>query len=91
MAEIGIVLLFFFVGLNINLKDFKKNIKESALVTLFKSLLPLLFGFLISKFIFGFDVITSLIIGVVLSATSQVISINLLDELGYLKTKIGNH
>ena len=90
LAEIGIVLLFFFVGLNINLKDFKKNIKESALVTLFKSLLPLLFGFLISKFIFGFDVITSLIIGVVLSATSQVISINLLDELGYLKTKIGN-
>lgn len=89
-AEIGLILLFFFVGLNINLKEFKSNIKESFLISSFNFLIPLAAGFLISKFILNFDTITSLIIGVTLSATSQAVAVNLLDELNVLKTRIGN-
>src|SRR3989344_8624677 len=90
LAELGIILLFFFVGLNMDLKQFKFNVKESFLVSLFNSLVPLFLGFLVFKFIFNFNTITSLVIGVTLSATSQVISVNLLDELKLLKSRVGN-
>ncbi len=36
-ANIGILLLFFFVGLEINIVQFKKNAKEGILVSLFKT------------------------------------------------------
>ncbi len=90
LAEIGIIFLFFFVGLNINLREFKFNFKESFLISLFNFLLPLTAGFLISRFFLGFEVLTSLIVGITLSATSQVFAVNLLEELKIFKTKVGN-
>ena len=90
LAEIGIIFLFFFVGLNINLREFKLNFKESFLISLFNFLLPLTAGFLISRFFFGFEVLTSLIVGITLSATSQIFAVNLLEELKIFKTKVGN-
>src|SRR3989344_1784407 len=49
LADIAVVFLFFFVGLNINLKEFKLNITESFLVSLFNFLFPLIAGFIISS------------------------------------------
>src|SRR3989338_461250 len=48
LTNIGIILLFFFVGLEIDLKKFRKNIKESAMISLFNTFFPLAFGFLVS-------------------------------------------
>lgn len=90
LSDLGIILLFFFVGLNINLREFKFNIRESSSVSFFSSLIPIALGFLVSKYFLNLDVITSLTIGVALSATSQIISVNLLEELNIMKTKIGN-
>ena len=90
LADIAVIFLFFFVGLNINLREFKHNIKESFAVSFFTSLLPLLAGFLISRFLLDYELLTSIIIGIVLSATSQIIAVNLLEELKIFKTKVGN-
>lgn len=90
LADIAVIFLFFFVGLNINLREFKINIKESFTVSFFTSLLPLLAGFLISRFLLGYELLTSIIIGIVLSATSQIIAVDLLEELKIFKTKVGN-
>ena len=88
LADIAVVFLFFFVGLNINLKEFKLNIKESFLVSLFNFLFPLIAGFLISRFVLKFEILTSIIIGITLAATSQIVAITLLEELKIFKTKI---
>ena len=90
IANIGIILLFFFVGLEINLKQFKRNFKESSLIAIFNTLIPFIAGYLASKFLFNFNNITSLIIGISLSVSSQSISLDILDELKLLKSKIGN-
>lgn len=90
LADVGIVLLFFFVGLEINFQEFKRNIKESSAISLFNTSLPLLVGFLIAYFMFHLSAITSLIIGVCLAVSAQAISLDLLDELGLLKKRIGN-
>lgn len=90
LADVGMVLLFFFVGLEINLREFRKNIKESSAISLCNTSLPLLIGFFVVHFGFGLSVTTSLIIGVCLAVSAQVISIDFLEELNLLKTRIGN-
>jgi len=90
ITNIGIMLLFFFVGLEISIVQFKKNFKETSLIAVFNTLLPLSAGFLVSRFLFNFNNITSLIIGISLSVSSQAISLDILEELKLLKSKIGN-
>ena len=90
MTNIGIILLFFFVGLEINFTRFRKNMKESSLIALFNTTIPLFFGFIVCRALFDFDNITSLIIGISLSVSSQAVSLDILEESKMLKTKIGN-
>ena len=90
ITNIGIILLFFFIGLEINIKQFRKNFKESSLIAVFNTIIPLIAGFLAGKFLFGFNSITSLIIGISVSVSSQAISLDILEEVNLLKSKIGN-
>ena len=90
ITNIGIILLFFFIGLEINIKQFRKNFKESSLIAVFNTIIPLIAGFLVGKFLFGFNSITSLIIGISVSVSSQAISLDILEEVKLLKSKIGN-
>src|SRR3989338_8527720 len=55
LANIGIILLFFFIGLELNLRKFRKNLKESAYIAFFNTLIPFVFGFLAARFLFGLD------------------------------------
>lgn len=90
ITNIGIILLFFFVGLEINLKEFKRNFRESSHIAIFNTLIPLLAAFLAGRFLFGFNNITSIILGISVSVSSQAISLDILEELKLLKSKIGN-
>ncbi len=90
LADVGIVLLFFFVGLEISVREFRRNLKQSASISLFNTSIPFIIGFLASHFAFDLGITTSLIIGVCLSVSAQAISIDLLDELGMIRTKLGN-
>lgn len=90
LANIGIILLFFFVGLEINLKGFNKNVKKSAMISLFNTLIPLVVGIFVATRLFHFDMISSIVIGISLSVSSQAISLDILEEAKLLKSKIGN-
>ena len=90
ITNIGIILLFFFVGLEINLAKFKKNFKESSLIAIFNTLIPLTLGFIVGRFLFGFNNIASLVIGISVSVSSQAISLDILEEAKLLKSRIGN-
>ncbi|MFC1742183.1 cation:proton antiporter [Nanoarchaeota archaeon] len=91
LADLGILLLFFFVGLQINMTEFRKNVGESSLVAIFNTILPLVGGFLIFFYLLDFNFVASLIIGICLSVSSQAVSLAVLDELRMLKTKISQH
>jgi len=89
LANFGTILLFYYVGLETNLSVFKKNIKESLSISLFNTTIPLAIGFVVMKFIFGFNTMVSLIIGVALSVSAQSVSLGFLEELKLVKSKIG--
>ncbi|MBW2972034.1 cation:proton antiporter [Candidatus Woesearchaeota archaeon] len=87
LADLGILLLFFFVGLQIDMYSFKKYFRESSLISLFNTALPLIGGFILFRFL-GFNVISSVIVGICLAVSSQSVSVAVLEELKMLKSKI---
>src|SRR3989344_4400735 len=90
LANLGIILLFYYVGLETNFSIFKKNIAQSLSISLVNTTLPFVLGFLVMKYVFEFNTIISMIIGVALSVSAQSISIGMLEELKLVKSKIGS-
>ena len=89
IADIGIVLLFFYVGLGIDTKEFKKNFEITGFIALFSTLVPLVVGFFIMKLFFGFSLLASAIISICLAVSAQSVAVDSLDEIGALKRRIG--
>jgi Kef-type K+ transport system membrane component KefB len=89
LADIGVILLLFFVGLQINFRQFEKSIPSSAWISFFNTSIPLVFGFLASKYLFNLDTGVSVIVGVCLSVSSVAISLDILEELKKIRTKLG--
>ena len=90
IADLGIVLLMFFVGLEINFKAFVKNIKIASGISLWNTTLPLAGGYLVSHYIFGMDPGVSFIIGVCLSVSATALALDMLEELNMFKSRIAN-
>ncbi len=90
LANLGIILLFYYVGLETNFSVFKKNIAKSLSISFVNTTLPLVIGFVVMKYVFEFNTIVSLIIGVALSVSAQSISLGMLEELKLVKSKLGS-
>jgi Kef-type K+ transport system membrane component KefB len=82
LAEIGVILLLFEVGLEADLQMLVKVGLWSFLVATVGALLPFLGGFVVSHYLFGLDLIASLFMGGALTATSIGITIRVLTDLG---------
>lgn len=95
MAEIGVVMLMFFAGLETNLKDLIKTGPKAFLIACAGVLVPLIGGFLLYSGFYGFEAVgtdqfyTAIFIGVIMTATSVSITVATLQELGHLKDMVG--
>ena len=95
MAEIGVLMLMFSAGLETDLKEIKSTGPVALLVAGMGVLVPLVFGYLLYSAFFGFAAIgtesfwTAIFIGVIMTATSVGITVEVLRELGKLKSKVG--
>jgi len=81
MAEIGIILLLFEVGLGTDVKRLVRTGLKSFVVSVAGFVLPLLFGFALSYWVFGLSLLVSLFIGGTLTATSIGITVRVLSDL----------
>jgi len=82
LAEIGIILLLFQVGLEVDFKGLIRSGLWAAVVAFVGALLPFIGGFVVSHYIFDLPVATALFIGGALTATSIGITIRVLSDLG---------
>ena len=89
LAEVGIVLLLFEVGLETNLKEFIELGKTSLLVAVIGVIAPFSFGYgfvyLIDSTSYTFE--KALFVGAAMTATSVGITARVFADLGALKTK----
>lgn len=95
MAEIGVVLLMFFAGLETNLKDLMKTGWKALLIAVAGVAVPLLSGSFLYFLYYGMAPLgsdafyTGVFIGVIMTATSVSITVATLQELGKLKETLG--
>ena len=95
MAEIGVVLLMFFAGLETNLKDLMKTGVKAFMIAIVGVLVPMVGGAILYFLYYGMSPIGSekffegIFIGVIMTATSVSITVATLQELGKLKETLG--
>jgi len=81
MAEIGIILLLFEVGLGTDVKRLIKSGTKSSIVALTGFFTPLLLCYLVGHWFIGYTLLESLFIGGTLTATSIGITVRVLNDL----------
>lgn len=91
LAEIGVIIIMFCAGTEVDLKELKKAGKAAVVVAMMGVIIPLIGGFLISSaFNLSFlPLMRNIFLGVILTATSVSITVETLQEMGKLKTKAG--
>lgn len=87
LAELGIILLLFHIGLEADLKQLKKTGFSAVFVALTGATMPMILGFLCSYYILSLPLTTSLFIGGTLTATSIGITVRVLEDLGKIKER----
>lgn len=88
-AQLGVIFLMFMAGIEGDLSQLLKYWKPSLIVATLGVILPTLGAFFICVTLFHFTVSTAIFIGLILSATSVSISIQVLKEMDYLNTEEG--
>ncbi len=90
LGEIGIILLLFFIGMEINLPDFIKQWKVAAVGTSLQVLLSI--GFLLAVgYLFNWQIQRSIILGFVIALSSSAVIIKLLSDKKLTNTRIGKN
>ncbi len=88
LAEIGIILLLFEVGLETDVKKLKEAGNKSVIVAVVGAAIPFGLGFSVSYFFLQLPIIISLFIGGTLTATSIGITIRALKDIGKHRTSV---
>lgn len=94
-AEIGVIMLMFIAGLDTNINDLKKSGVACFVVALIGVLVPLVlcggvyYLFYADSFT-AKNVLSAAFVGVVFTATSVSITVETLNEMGQLKSRVGN-
>lgn len=89
-AEVGVIFVMFTAGLETRLEDIKKTGTVSLIVASCGVILPLACGFgVAAAFLPDHNVYTWFFVGVIMTATSVGITVEVLRELGKLQTKVG--
>jgi Kef-type K+ transport system membrane component KefB len=90
LATLGILLLLFLAGLEIDIEKVKETSRDSILISLSSALLPFLLGFIfISVFFPEYGFMTALIFGGTLMVTSEGTKVKVLMDLNSLNTRLG--
>ncbi len=88
ISNIGVILLMFIAGLETDLEEFKRTGKASAAVGVGGILVPFVLGYL-SGIYMNISPIQASFLGLLLSATSVSISVQVLKEMDQLKSREG--
>ncbi len=91
LAELGVIVIMFSAGMETSVNDLKHSGKSGLIVAMFGVLFPIVMG---TGLAFAFNpngnMLESIFIGTVLTATSVSITVETLKEMGKLSTKVGN-
>lgn len=90
LATLGVLLLLFLAGLEIEIDKIKETSRDSILVSLSSALVPFTLGFLFITFVFpDYGFLSALIFGGAMMVTSEGTKVKVLMDLNSLNTRLG--
>jgi Kef-type K+ transport system membrane component KefB len=89
LANIGIIVLLFRVGLESNLKGLLKQIRHASIIWTGNIFFSGLLGYVVADYFLGLEFIPSFFIGIALTATSVGVSISVWQEADQIKSASG--
>jgi len=89
IAEFGVVFLMFTIGLEFSIEHLKRMKREVFFTGSLQIIVTTIFVFIISMFVLGFDVKTSLVLGAALSLSSTAIVLKTYNETNDIKKRHG--
>ena len=89
MAEIGIILLLFKVGLETDFDRLAGAGRNAVMVALVGFIVPFVLGFATARYLFGFGNMVALMMGGTLTATSIGVTVRILQDVGRQNSKEG--
>jgi Na+:H+ antiporter len=88
LSSIAIFFILLFIGLEMDIRQIRKTGKPAVIISVMSLVLPFLAAYGISVY-FGYDLIPTLFMALLLSVTSVPVSAMILVQLGILKSKLG--
>lgn len=88
-SQLGIIILLFIIGLEINTKSLRKTGKKSLVISLVGVFISLIGGFLAAFLIFDQSLPVAIFFGTMLTATSIGVTVRTLSDVGKLNTTEG--
>jgi Kef-type K+ transport system membrane component KefB len=89
LAQVGIIILLFRVGMESNLKGLLKQVRHASIIWTGNILFSGLTGYAIAYHFLGFAFVPSLFVGIALTATSVGVSISVWQEIHATKSPTG--
>ena len=90
LADLGVLFLLFFIGLQIDMKEMRNQSGDIVLATVFNTLVPFLMGVGVMLWL-GYDWMLAFVIGITRMPTAEAVIVPILDEFNLIKTKVGNY
>ena len=88
LADLGVLFLLFYIGLQIELDEMKKSSTDIVWLTLLNTIVPFIFGF-IAMLLYGYGWAIALVIGMTRMPTAEAVIVPILDEFKMIKTRVG--
>ncbi|RRS32408.1 MAG: ATPase [Epsilonproteobacteria bacterium (ex Lamellibrachia satsuma)] len=90
LAELGVLFLLFFIGLQIDMKEMRSQSGNIVLATVLNTAIPFVMGIGVMRYL-GYDWIISFVVGLTRMPTAEAVIVPILDEFNLIKTKVGNY
>jgi len=88
LADLGVLFLLFFIGLQIDMKDMRRLSKDIIWLTCLNTIVPFIFGAIVMLAL-GYGWILALVIGLTCMPTAEAVVVPILDEFHLIKTRVG--
>ena len=90
LADLGVLFLLFFIGVQIDLKAMKNQSVDIVLATVLNTMVPFVLGTAAMLWL-GYGWMLAFVIGVTRMPTAEAVIIPILDAFRLLQTKVGNY
>jgi len=88
LAQLGVLFLLFFVGLQIDLKEMRGMSRDIIWCTVLNSSVPFLLGMTV-MLVLGYGWILAFVVGLTRMPTAEAVIVPILDEFQLIRTRVG--